>query len=536
MRQNSIRYVILGAIILFSLLGGLIAAYTTTNGPWGFTDPVAYISMARSLDHGQGFAYYEGDGQLSLATIHPPFYSLVLSAIGLFGANLVAASRWLNIFAFAASIFIAGWIFYRYSPVPALGVLASALMAAFPYMVTFFSSAYSEPLFILSILASGWAVLAYLENERTSRLVLAALAASTIPGTRYAGLAILAAAALTILLLASGTLRPRLKKTFWFSLLAVLPIAVWLVWVYFASDHTVGGRIPDLQLASLLAHFQTFRGVFIDTVWEWFPFQSHQTLLRYWLRFVLLGLMTLIILGLSILAIRSARKNWFGHTAELGMRLFTFFGLSSFLFVVILVLTYLFTHPTIDIDNRMLLPLYVCGTMTVYAAFSLWQTAWFHGRWRFLGALPWLIAVLCVAWYIPQTREKVQFYRPGYGLTAYRWDHSSLIQAVRNLPADQPVIANDWELTLLWTGRPIHGLWTSRISDPPLQETPYGTNPDDPYQVLFCTQGAALVIYEDFPQQVKDQFGEAASDKAANLFTGLTVSGRYKGGTIYLCP
>src|SRR5512140_60053 len=156
MRNFPTRQLILGMIVLLSLIGGAVAVYSTANGPWGYSDPVEYIAVAQSLDQGRGLAYYEGDGQLTPETIHPPLYSSILAAIGLLGINLVVASRWLNILAFIASIFIAGWIFYRYSPVPTLGIVASALMCTFPFMVVMFSSSYSEPLFVLSILAGGW--------------------------------------------------------------------------------------------------------------------------------------------------------------------------------------------------------------------------------------------------------------------------------------------------------------------------------------------------------------------------------------------
>ena len=68
-----------------------------------------------------------------------------------------------------------------------------------------------------------------------------------------------------------------------------------------------------------------------------------------------------------------------------------------------MILTYLFTHPTIDVDNRMLLPLFAGSVMSFYAAWAVWQAAWFKGKLRLLQGLPWLIALLCVAWYIPQT-------------------------------------------------------------------------------------------------------------------------------------
>ena len=189
----STKYLILAAILLISIAGAAIAIYTTANGPWGYTDPVVYISTARSLDRGQGLVYYEADAAFRPITIEPPFYSIALGAIGLFGVNLVVATRWLNIAAFVASIFIAGWIFYRYSRVPALGIVASALMCIFPYMVWMFGSAYSEPLFVLTFLAGGWGLLAYLQKEKPGLLVLSALLIGLIPVTRYAGIAMVLA-------------------------------------------------------------------------------------------------------------------------------------------------------------------------------------------------------------------------------------------------------------------------------------------------------------------------------------------------------
>jgi len=48
--KRSTKYLILAAILLISIAGAAIAIYTTANGPWGYTDPVVYISTARSLD------------------------------------------------------------------------------------------------------------------------------------------------------------------------------------------------------------------------------------------------------------------------------------------------------------------------------------------------------------------------------------------------------------------------------------------------------------------------------------------------------
>jgi hypothetical protein len=221
------------------------------------------------------------------------------------------------------------------------------------------------------------------------------------------------------------------------------------------------------------------------------------------------------------------------------VNIFAFFGLSSLIFLAVLVATYLFTFPTIDIDNRMLLPFYVSTVMCLIGGFALWQSAWFKGRSRILQVLPWLVAGICVAWYYPQTRGEIDFYHVGEGnggLTAYSWNRSGTIQAVRALPSDQPVISNDWELLLLWTGRPIYGFWNTFPIEPPLQATAYGTDPRDSTQSVFCTRGAALVIFNDFPSQSRNQVGEINSDQLLNLFDGLSTYGTYSDGTIYLCP
>lgn len=536
MKKFPTENLILIAIVLISIIGGVLAAYSTANGPWGYTDPVAYISTARSLANGQGLGYYEADADFTPFTIQPPFYSIVLSVLGLFKINLVVGARWLNNFAFVASIFIAGWIFFRFSRVPALGIIASALMCAFPHMVVLFSSAYSEPFFILLLLSSGLCLLAYLQHEKLSILLISALLVGMIPVTRYAGIAIVIAGGLSVLLFSSGNTGLRIKKTGLFVFVASLPIFVWFMWVYFSTAHSIGGRSLKVDWGGLAAQFQAFRALFMDTVWKWIPFQSYETHLSYELRFILMGIGLVILFVLSLLAERRLRKDSFDEVRKSGIHIFAFFGLSSLTFMAVLIATYLFTYPTIDIDNRMLLPLYICTVMSLFGGFALWHSAWFKGRMRMFQILSWFIAAICVIWYVPQTRDKVEFYHSGDGLTAYHWDYSEIIQAVRALPSDQPMISNDWELLLLWTGRPIYGFWNTFPSELPIQTTMYGTDPRDRIQSVFCEQGAALVIFNDFRTQFEAQVDAMSLDQLPNLFDGLSVYGVYSDGTIYLCP
>ncbi len=531
-RQITLWRIFLGLVILISIAGGSIAIYSTANGPWGYSDPVEYISTANSILHGLGIGYYEGNAQFTLTTIHPPFYSVVLSLMGLPGIHLVAAARWLNILAFAASIFIAGWIFLRFSRVPALGVIASALMCSFPHMVVTFSSSYSEPLFILLFMISGWCLLISLKTKKFITLAICAVILGLVPLTRYAGVAMLGSGIVTVFLFTPGKLRNRLIRTFSFTLIGCLPLAMWLLHVYLITDHSVGGRALGWDWSTLSGQFQGFRGIFMDTVWKWIPFQKNNSLLPYRVRFLIFAVGMVAVIVLTLLADRRMKKK---DASKQDMPIFTYFGLSVLSYLVVLIATYLFTKPTIDINDRTLLPFFVCLVMGMLAAFSIWQSAWFTKQLRLLAILPWLGLVLCLYWYFPQTQEMAKFYHGSDGLTAYHWDRSETIWAVRSQPESTPIISNDWELLLLWTGRPIQGFWNSFPVDP-TNTTTYLNNTKGDVKSMVCDQGASLVIFNDFYTQYRTQVGDADERLVAELFADLSIHGRYADGTIYQCP
>jgi hypothetical protein len=141
MRTKRITILCLAGMAAFAILGGMLIYVATSNGPWGYSDPVAYIATARSLAKGLGPGYIEASGTFEYFTIQPPFYSVVLSGLALMGVNLVTGARWLNLLAFVFSIFLSGFIFLRYTRIPLLGLAASAMLALFPAAVEFFSSA-----------------------------------------------------------------------------------------------------------------------------------------------------------------------------------------------------------------------------------------------------------------------------------------------------------------------------------------------------------------------------------------------------------
>ena len=311
------------------------------------------------------------------------------------------------------------------------------------------------------------------------------------------------AGALSMPICSSGKLGVRIRKALLFGLIASLPILVWLIWTYFTSAHSLGGRSLGLDWNGLAVPIQDFPGIIyryrgkVGTL----PEQPSGPDLSFTV--CPGGRRTGRHPGAFYMGDRSPAKKADTGEHRSDLPIFSYFGLSAFFLVVVLLLTYLFTRPTIDIDNRTLLPFFVCSVITfsghlrsgrlpspVIKKLASLKTPWSNGwqsalrqtvsskGWNLVfQGLAWLVAAACLAWYIPQAQNMVTLYHKGDGLTAYRWGRSEIIQTVSSLPDTQPVISNDWQLLLLWTGRPIYGIWVSFPKTRPIQTTPLRHHP-----------------------------------------------------------
>ncbi len=523
MKKTSAMNIALIIIIIISLVGGIIVTYATLNGPWGYTDPVVYISSARNLLNGNGIGYFEINGEFNSLSQYPPFISILLAIIGAFKVDLVFAFRWINILAFVATIFISGWIFLRYTSKPIFGIMTSALMCFFPFMVMMFSSTYSEPVFIFLIMAAGVLVFEHFRTGKDLFLYLAALVIGLVPLTRYIGITVLASTSLCILLFTRGSIKDRIWKTTRFGVLASIPILVWLLHTYGLQGPTIGRWSLNSNIGDITEKFQEFRGLFMDAISKWLPdqFQSLINSLRYSTRYIILGVGVLVFIGLSLLANQRSRQITDHERWDGGYLILSFFGISAVTFLMFLIFAFLFSHPNVAIDNRMLLPFYVLSVMCLFGGIALWQTAWLQDKFPWLQTFSFLLVLIYAYLMIPETIETTEVYHAGMGLTANKWRNSETILAVNSLPDEQPVISNDWELLQLWTGRPVFGIWNT-----------ISTNPD---QALICKKGAALVLFSDFQEQLEELFEHESLQKLTNITAGLPVIGKYSDGNIYLC-
>ena len=182
----------------------------------------------------------------------------------------------------------------------------------------------------------------------------------------------------------------------------------------------------------------------------------------------------------------------------------------------------------------MLLPLYVSNAIALLAACSYWSRRWLAGRWGWLKIIPWLVAGLFLFQYVPESTALLTRQHVNQGLRA--WENTPIVNAVRELPKDTPVISTRPNILLLWADRPAYPLIVDFSPAFLSQSGPYGSDPQDPLQKIFRENGAALVDFNDLSPQFIQKYGKDSAARLDLLVKGLTIYRHMPDATIYFYP
>jgi 4-amino-4-deoxy-L-arabinose transferase-like glycosyltransferase len=526
------RWLVFYALLtgLLSLFGAWIIFYGTALSPWGGSDSVEYLVSARNMLRGIGIGYYSPNGIFYWISLHPPFYSIMLGAVSLLGPDLIDAARWLNIVLFVLIIVLTGMLFWRHSSSPALAILAGLLIMSFPQMLVMSTAAMSEPLFIFFCILHGLLLIMYFRGGRIRFLLLAALVAGLASVARYIGISLIGAGAVSVFLFCRGKWFGRFKQALLYFVLACLPLAAWFGWSYFGANHSVAGR-TSLGLSGILGRLQPFRLAMVSTLWGWMPLQDKLAAIPYRGQLAFLILVLLVAAVLTIFAYRrSAHRTGLQDTRG-DLYILGIFGIFSLAYIGFLAFTTAFTSLPPDIDDRMLLPLYVSNAIALLATFSFWGQSWLSNRQGWLKILPWLVAALFLYQYVPVSTAFISIQHIDPGLRA--WENSAIVKDVEQLPKDTPVISTRPNILLLWADRPAYPL-TMDFSPAFLSQSgPYGSDPQDPLQMIFSQNGAALVDFNDLSPQFIQKYGKDSAGRLDLLIKGLVMYRQTTDATIY---
>ena len=235
------RWIVLAAIAAMET--ALILAATLRYGSGLSVDSAAYVSVARQLLAGHGFALFDGAPLVEF----PPLYPLVLAAVaGLAGLDPLEIARFGNALLAGVLAALCAWWGMRMAEGKRLLPALTAL--AVPLSIPIFHTSimvWSEPLFSVLVLGALFALERVVSGGGVrSWGALTALSAAACL-TRYAGVGLVAAALPVLLVGGSGSARRRLLRGVGYAALALLPLGLWCLRNHALTGTIFGRRAPS---------------------------------------------------------------------------------------------------------------------------------------------------------------------------------------------------------------------------------------------------------------------------------------------------
>lgn len=424
---------------LAGVVGIALVIISTPDGASLSPDANNYIAAARNLEAGAGLVRFDGSPFVLWPPLFPALLAILYKVGDLAGLTLhiLYLMRWINALTLAAIVALSYRLYADHIRSRALVLVATwAVALAYPLIITG-SYVWSEPLFIALCVAFMLRLTRALRREETAvPLGLAALAALACL-QRYAGVTLVVAGVLAILLLARHLpFRKRVWNAGIFGAAAVAPLAVFLARNYHLTGTLTGARRPTAR--PLRSHINDMYNVL--SAWI--------TPDRLGIGYLWAGAITVVLL--AVFAVWYYRRP--------GRRLARYLSLPMLLFVV----TY--TAFTIAgekmakldaVDDRLMAPAYVFVIGLLFMALDQLVTR--VQPTRYAAAL--IIGLAALWLVVPANRLREEFptqrtISEASAETYHYWHTSPLIRQMQDDPIEGDVYTNAPLHVLVHTGIP----------------------------------------------------------------------------------
>lgn len=435
------------ALLVPAVVAMSLALVATSSSVGLSADSVCYISAARELAAGHGLVIPWGSVQPIPLNLWPPLFPAVLAGLNLVGLDPVCSARWLNSFAFGATVLLIGVFIRSGTGSLWLAVCCASLLTTSGNMLGTHAMAWSEPLFLLC----GFSGLFLLARDTSKNKNLRWVAAAGLLGlaalTRYAGVSLVLAGTAS-LLFGSGRFRDRARKAASLAILAAIPLAGWMIW------NVTQGRSSTTRVLGWHPHFSQIFSHASGVI--------GQLLLPARLLSRTTGvLVTLLASGCVVaLTIHARRSSDFDATTpRMTMRAKScwLLGLVIACYATFYLAAGTLFDPAIDFrDVRHMLPvLLACFLLAVLGGYTMWEAA---GRRRSVAAM--VFVGCCGLLFVLSPRivnKSLQLSRNsgsgGEGFHDKKWRASPTIAAVHDLPRNVKLYSNAPDAIYILTHR-----------------------------------------------------------------------------------
>jgi hypothetical protein len=465
-------------LVLAGVCGFALMLWMAQRGPGVSPDSTTYIEAARSLLAGDGLSV---DGKP--LTHYPPAYPLLLVGAGLIhGGDILGGGRVLGALLFGVNIALLGLAVYistgRSLSAAGLAILVflfSPAVAAVHYM------AWSEASFITFCLAAFLLVSLHIARPRSYLLVSGSLTAGFAALTRYAGVSLVAAIALALLLIGGRPLRHRVRDAVLATGIALLPLASWSVRNVLTAHTTMDRAWAIHPLGS--EHATRLVRTLHDFA---FPVAGPT-----WMKGLHLGLaVVLFAIALAILH-RKGYTSSGAHSTQVALPALSVLFLLAY--IAVLAVSISFFDAYIPLDSRILIPAVPSLTIAfIWAARStarvLDRRIIWYGFAFFALVSTGMNARLAVS-------RALDMHENGAGYTSRHWQESETLSYLSNIGDTRMIYSNGPEVIRFLTAKqavtiPVETSASTRRSNPD-----YGDELNR--MCAECRAGEALVVYLD---------------------------------------
>ncbi|GAP12341.1 4-amino-4-deoxy-L-arabinose transferase [Longilinea arvoryzae] len=486
-----------GKLALFLLglavVGVGLVLYATRWGAFLSDDSFWYIIPARQALQGQGF---------NPTRTFAPGLSMMLTLLGWLGLEPLAGMRWLNAVLFGVNIFLVGWIVWRSRGGKLGALLASLAMLLSDVLLEAHGWAMSEALNLTLSLLAVLFFQQYIRRARWGWLAAAALAAGLACLARYAGVPIVAAIALGLVVYSPARrFAARLGQAAAFGAASLLPMAAWLL----RNQLTTGRALHYSSFHWAWPTLDTARWFFYTTL-SWFVpgrFLRGRELIAGVIGLALI----LALVAVWVVWLRRSRRRL---STTLDPALFAL--LANGLFIILMLVAANGFSDLVAFNARYLISLLLAFLMT--AATALGKTAPEMPRvWRGLALAG---AALFLMYYGYRSVDSVRrLHADGLGYASRAVTQSETVRYIKN-HLELDIISTGPEGLYFWTGKFYDGIYT------------VGSDSDRLVEKV-CEDQATLVILKSMPAGM---YGFDEARLTSRLYHQLS----FNDSDLFVCP
>ena len=427
-------------IVVTLLIAASMVRLSTPFGIGTSPDSATYVGVANNLLQGKGLTVPFGTAPGQPLTNYPPFYPVALAFSGSFNPDISQSARWLQVFLFSANTLI--WFVFLRNLLDKSSWLAGLTLLPLvfaPGLLRLHVMAWSEGLFLWVGFGGMLVTLAAIRQASTVKFLIAGGLLALAVLTRYAGITLLAAALIGVMILSKNRLRQRVIQSIGLGLPGITALVLWFVFTSsFGGD--LGNRILSVHFPPVERLLQ---GVNTVSIWLSIPITAPS-----WIK--ILSILLVGIFGF-VMTVRSGKVEPNNANAQLSARLLLVFSLLYGLFLLV---TLTFADANTPLDERILAPLLVSGYLGLVYAIR-------RSLRLFPRPLPAIIAFMTLSlglWGLGNNalqdyRQVAQAHANGIGFNSPVWQNSASIKALATLPANQAIVSNSPEMVYLLTSR-----------------------------------------------------------------------------------